>query len=550
MPLTAQNFVVKGPVKSADLLQFYNLFTGVMVDQPVTFSNLMSVGGSQANTAVPFKLYGAPGQTSHLIDLYPDRTSAQPGFGFSAVGTFGWGPGGTAPIDTTLSRIATQGHASDTPGLLISPQLEVNGNILPHGSIIFLSGAAVADGGGGVINVGTHLAVQQNIYVGFDRAQYIREMRGGQMGIDPKLCVHGADAAGAGIGFGDANLQVRSADMADSAGNTLPVFSGQCFSGNWLQFNLMFGNANPGIGWPGKVLEFRFDVDANPSSVGGYMAFQNGKVGIGAGPNYQGQVLQVSGDMYASGRITTGADMMIQGNTLYMGPGGDAFITRSAAGSISTNADWIFEGPHGGVYFVDTNAAVLRYSVPNVGDALSIGGPAVTVSGNLNIMNGNNLTFVTPNDPQGGGQLYRVIAPSTRAASSVGGGEIHMGLRLYVDGDITSGTWVHGIGFISTSDPNAKANATVFSDVNCMGRIRAPLVPIYTYQSTPPISGGYPAPTPNDIGFMATDMYPNSPEFVALDSNSNPVAVTYGNIAALLWGALRNLDSRCQAHGI
>ena len=120
MPLTAVNFVNKGPVLHNDLLQFFNLFTGVMVDQPVTFKNTVSVGGGQGNTTVPLKLYGATGQTSHLLDLYVDSTQAQPGWGIAATGVMQWGPGGVAPVDTTLSRVGTQnGHATDTAGLLI-----------------------------------------------------------------------------------------------------------------------------------------------------------------------------------------------------------------------------------------------------------------------------------------------------------------------------------------------------------------------------------------------------------------------------------------------
>lgn len=130
MPLSAINFVPKGPVKSADINQFFNLFTGVMVDQPVTFKNVLTVGGNQGTTTVPVKLYGAVGQTTHLIDLYTDNTNANPGWGIAASGQMGWGPGGAAPQDTTLSRVARQnGHASDTAGLLVSPYLEVAGQI-------------------------------------------------------------------------------------------------------------------------------------------------------------------------------------------------------------------------------------------------------------------------------------------------------------------------------------------------------------------------------------------------------------------------------------
>src|SRR5215471_3732897 len=124
-------------------MQFYNLFTGVMTDQPVTFSNTLTLGGNQSVSTVPLRVYGAIGQNTDLIDLYADKNQAQPGFGFSAVGRFAWGPGGASPQDTFLSRIATQnGHSSDTAGLLITPRLEV------AGPIAFGNGATISAPGG------------------------------------------------------------------------------------------------------------------------------------------------------------------------------------------------------------------------------------------------------------------------------------------------------------------------------------------------------------------------------------------------------------------
>src|SRR5215472_7875803 len=122
-----------------------------MVDQPITFKNTVNVGGSQGTTTVPLKLYGAVGQTTHLIDLYQDPTQSQPGWGIAALGAMGWGPSGSGAQDTFLSRIATQnGHASDTAGLLVSPYLEVAGGIGFNGALNFLSsGASIQQGGAG-----------------------------------------------------------------------------------------------------------------------------------------------------------------------------------------------------------------------------------------------------------------------------------------------------------------------------------------------------------------------------------------------------------------
>ena len=142
MPLDAVNFHPLGPVKSVDLMQFYNLLTGVMQDQPITSRNALSIGGNQGQTTVPLKVYGAVGQNTNLIDLYVDRTAAQPGFGFSATGTIAWGPGGVAPQDTFMSRIALQnGHSTDTPGLLVTPLLEIAG-MLTSTRMVVPNGAA------------------------------------------------------------------------------------------------------------------------------------------------------------------------------------------------------------------------------------------------------------------------------------------------------------------------------------------------------------------------------------------------------------------------
>jgi hypothetical protein len=167
MPLSAINFVTKGPVLHADMLQFYNLFTGVMLDQPVTFKNVLTLGGNQGSSTVPLKLYGAIGQTGHLIDLYADTSQAQPGFGFGANGAFGWGPGGAAPVDTNLSRVGTQnGHASDTAGLLVSPYLEVNGNISAT-TYLYGNGASITGPGANPLQLTLNqdLLVNRNIYL-------------------------------------------------------------------------------------------------------------------------------------------------------------------------------------------------------------------------------------------------------------------------------------------------------------------------------------------------------------------------------------------------
>ena len=583
MPLTPVDFVPKGPVKSADMQQFFNLFTGVMIDQPVTFSNVLNVGGSQGNTTVPLKLYGAPGQTSHLIDLYTDKTSAQPGFGFSALGTFGWGPGGSAPIDTTLSRIATQNGGADTPGLLIAPELQVQGNLILHGSLEFAGGGAIADGGGGVVHVATSMAVQTNLYLGFDHAQYLTELRPGEISLHNRLLVNGADAEGSGLTYAVARIQSRGDDMPDIVNAYSMPFSAQCFSGNWLNFNISFIKITAGIAWPGVALSLEYDVDANGGAPGGRISMMNGKVGVG--PNIVaggGDLFQVYGNETIFGNLSVGggpnpnspgANLVFPqivgpkicfydaGSTSMFGMGiapADLYLSVPLGASFSvlqnnsTGASLLLVNETGVVLGPTATSSTLWMGFDQAMNWQRVGAiPSMNLNGGGLTINGNySLTWNTPSDPQAGGQQYRLIQPSSRPASSVGGGEVHIALRLYVDGDITAGTYVHGISFQTTSDPRLKSNMAIFSDANCMARIRAPAVPVYTYTMNPPVPGSVPTPNSTSIGFDATDVYANSPEFTAVDSGGAAVSVAYGQMTALLWGALRNLDARCVAKGI
>jgi hypothetical protein len=170
VPLTAVNFVTKGPVLHNDLLQFFNLFTGVMVDQPVTFKNTLTVGGNQGSTTVPVKLYGSVGQTTHLLDLYADNTNANPGWGIGASGAMAWGPGGAGVQDTFLSRVATQnGHSTDTAGLLIQPYLDLAGSMQMDGTLNWkTSGASIFQNAAGSLGLGVNqdLSVNRNVSIG------------------------------------------------------------------------------------------------------------------------------------------------------------------------------------------------------------------------------------------------------------------------------------------------------------------------------------------------------------------------------------------------
>jgi hypothetical protein len=547
MPLSPVNFVPKGPVKSADMNQFFNLFTGVMVDQPVTFSNVLNVGGSQGNTTVPLKLYGAPGQTSHLIDLYPDKTSAQPGFGFSALGTFGWGPGGTAPIDTTLSRIATQvGHGADTPGLLVSPQLEVNGNIVPHGSIVWPSGnAAIADGGGGIVNVGINLAVQSALYLGYDHSTWLTELRGGEIMVHNRLSVNGADAEGVALTYGNAMLQTRGADMPDTAGTFSIPFSAHAFAGNWLQFNPKFYKVTAGNAWPGIALLLDYDVD-NANAAGGRISLMNGRMGVGSQVvDANGSLLQVFGEIQGAFLTSTGGGQINQN----LGVAGS--ITVGGSVSIAVNQSF---GSSGAMLWYDSASTVIQAHasgtrwVNNVNNANLM---TLDNIGNL-VLNAGDITLNGTRVLHLGGANDCLVSPGENVNRP---GAVYLSPHCYVFFDLGVGHIVTCQQVIQTSDPSLKSAMTVMTDTDCMARIRDPNVQVHTYVLNPPTPAPsppppQPTPTQTDIGFDATQVYASSPEFAALDANSNPVGVNYANMSAMIWGALRSLDARCVAKGI
>lgn len=623
MPLNSVDFVPKGPIRSADIQQFVNLFTGVMLDQPVAFKNSLTVGGAQGATTAALSLFGAPNQTSNLLNLYPNPASLTPTFGFAAYGQFGWGAGGQQVQDTFLSRIATQnGHAVDTAGLLITPMLEVP-TLAVDTTLTFVQGNASLSAAGGVVSVANSLQVDSLLYLGVDKAQWLYEVRAGQIMLEYTLSINNADAAGSGLTLAPAHLQVRGDNMPDTTGAMILAASFHTFAGNWLQFNPKFFKVVAGQAWPQIALLLDYDVDNN-NTAGGRIGMMNQKISLGGIPDPNGTAVQTTGAMTVNGGITMSPEAAIllwagDGVTLQGQPGKLVLNSQLSVGGNNSNtpgAMLVFPqavGPKiciydagSGIFFgmginsaemylavpanntltlrndnsaglalmtinntgmilattptpasnatiwlgADQTAIIRRQNVANVGDSLSLTGKQVYIDGSL-VLGGNpTLTFYTPNDPQGGGQVYRVITVSTRPASQVGGGEIHMGLRLFLDGDITSGTNMHAISFQTTSDPRLKSAMTNMSDVDCMARIRNPNVHVYTYTITPPVTGGFPQPTAPDIGFDATEVYAASPEFTALDSSGAAVAVAYGNMSAMLWGALRSLDARCQAKGI
>lgn len=486
MPLDSTNFVIRGPVKSTDMLQFVNLFTGVMVDQPVTFRNTLQIGGNQGTTTVPLKLFGAPGQNTNLIDLYPDRTSAQPSFGFSAIGSFAWGPGGTAPQDTFLSRIAVQnGHTSDTAGVFINPLMEIQQSLIV-GTTLIVRGASTLTG---------DVAIGSNINMGAGRinlgAAYISQYAPdlsyafvSKLLVGTALTVNGALAVAAtlnvtgNVAFGG-GLSVAQGIIA---GTTVSAADGR-FAGT-----LKAAGYDPGGAWP-------VSFGGNPIAQGRY---------------YQ----QANGSFYC-----------LDIGDVSVSPTPNKVVIRDGAGS--TN---------------QTYAIMDRAQIgPSAIQILSMDSTTIRIAN-------ADLQLDIPRQLKWNGDDC-----SVNPGSNVGrNGAVYLSPHAYVFFDLGVGHVVTCQQVVQTSDPRLKTT-TPWTDAQCMARVRLNM-PVQSYTIDPPTPPpGYPpptTPTPNNIGFNAPDVYATNPEFSALDNQNNAVGVNYANMSAMLWGALRNLDSRCRAFGV
>jgi hypothetical protein len=104
MPLSAINFYAGGPIKAVDMLQFYNLFTGAMTDQPVTFANALMVGGSQAVGTVPLRVNSVAFGTANIVESRAVPGDTYPVFSVGRDGTVRLGAGGATAQDASVAR--------------------------------------------------------------------------------------------------------------------------------------------------------------------------------------------------------------------------------------------------------------------------------------------------------------------------------------------------------------------------------------------------------------------------------------------------------------
>jgi hypothetical protein len=217
-------------------------------------------------------------------------------------------------------------------------------------------------------------------------------------------------------------------------------------------------------------------------------------------------------------RITAGTDIVVGNGNLFLGSTGDTTLIRGGAGLVNIQS--------------------------------------AALSGNLSVTGASTFNGVTThNQTVNIAAAYKLQWPGGASInqgdlSGSSANTVYMGTHGAVFFDFTVGHTITCQNLVQTSDMRLKSGAAVMTDDVCIARIRDPGVSVYSYQLAPPEGGSTPpdgvTPTPTDIGFDAAQIYAASPEFAAL-RDGTPVGVNYSNMAALLWGALRQLDARVQA---
>jgi len=477
MPLTAVNFVTKGPVLHNDLLQFFNLFTGVMVDQPVTFKNTLTIGGNQGSTTVPLKLYGAVGQTSHLLDLYTDNTNANPGWGIAASGLMAWGPGGASPTDTFLSRVAVQnGHSSDTAGLLISPYLDVAGSAQIDGALTFkTSGATINQGTAGSLLT----FINQDLTVN-------RFLTAGLANSVPNgsaiLALGGSPTSANGGNqsiiscFGASSGAVTSGYFAgmDIGGNIGAGFhAGNAYAINIYQIGLLSGaSIGTSVGLHinqvvnGSSNNWGLYIDA-PSGAGAVGAVIYGGMALNGTLNHNGNLnTQVIG-CNGIGVDVQGQNAGAQGNWINFGNGGEGILSNRQNGQYQFGLEF-------------HTASAIRLAISNAGNVV-IASKMLYFGNNSNPNSYIQDTGVFTFNPQNGGVNFGASGGAQNFCGVQNGG------HYYATGTISGqspGSGVNGgYAFSAQNAAGGAGIAQVWSTYSCVAHAREYGLPVEEIES-------------------------------------------------------------------
>lgn len=165
MPLNATNFFPGGPIKAADMLQYYNLFTGVMLDQPVTFANTLQIGGSQSTGSVPFRVSSVAAGTANVIEVRTLPTDANPVLAIARTGPISLGAGGGSALDASLTRsgvneITASGTFKATTVSVVAGDLTLTAGVLHLGGATgVIAGGTVSTNFNNNANNATNLTI-------------------------------------------------------------------------------------------------------------------------------------------------------------------------------------------------------------------------------------------------------------------------------------------------------------------------------------------------------------------------------------------------------
>jgi hypothetical protein len=569
VPLSATNFVNKGAVLHADLLQFYSLFTGAMADQPVTFKNTVTVGGNQGISTVPLKLYGAISQTTHLIDLYLDTTQSQPGFGFGARGDFSWGPGGASPQDTFLSRIGLQnGHSSDTSGLLISPLLEVAGNLQAQ-LYGFPNGTQLTSSGPFALSINQDLTVQRYLAVASAAAiagtpssttallvSPSALTSSGQSGVNVQL-TSSAAATGLSIAY---QASVATAAAAYTTSYAVDYWAGSPAVGAGSVITNAMGLHVTNQGKPGVTNAYGVHIDGQSGASTINEGLHNdgsstlmGLVGIGTtpvagtplvfAPLQSGPVQAMSwkdsgaGPIYISGNTVGGApsNCFLQFN-IASGSSGATIPTCAmlGTGDVRVFTNLVLLNDNDAVVFIDTNTRI--------------------------VSSGRNFYF----DQQGGSFNFRDSSRGSAQAAAI----TNLGASTFAGpggfNGVTAGTGAYGLGLPNVANANGVGIAYAWSAYSCVDHARAfnllvepvanavgvlrALVPyhyahVHIDPNGRPVRGkGGAYETSLSYGFSAQEVSNVLPELAQV--TVEPQSLDLMRMVVILWAACQQLEQR------
>ena len=602
MSLNATNFVAQGPIKSADMRQFVDLFTGVMTDQPVTFKNTLMVGGSQSNSTPPLKLFGATGQTGNLIELYPTAGSANATFGFAALGQFAWGPGSPAANDTFLSRIALQnGHATDTAGVLIDPYLEVKGNVSALG-YVYQNGATIAGPAGTpfLLQLNQDLIVNRHISAGGHQIIGATTPPGAHVGLQ----VSNTDLTGSpqyGI--------IEQARINNNGPATGLGIQGQIVTqaATWTLANAWtFCAASPTIG-AGNTVTTMIGVRVLnqghaqvTNSFGVYIDPQSGSTATSVGLQVAGTSVTILGGRTAiGGSITGGGEMLrvygsvyVQHSQLWLNDGanaatlymGDVNIARwnpgqlriyssnsaglTVGGPIVIESDYALQFGVNGYAFKGYAGRALLYTNA---DLAALNGSYYIESGLTARMywDGGNFCF-SHNVKVLAGRIYlggaaqtyfEMWNPGEMRLSSSPGNFYNIGALQSDGSSITcAGGPCRGNGaYVNTaSSKTLKTNVATLEPEMCLDQVRGLrsvsfeyITPVDFGPKAEKLTSPDRAPTPATwspqlLGFIAEEVAEVVPQAVGMIDDVTAAGLTPESLIPVLWGAVRALSAKVE----